>query len=240
MMQQGQCTQGVVLYQKRLERGMSYVELLSQNGKEHGVVHLSARKERGQIIGQDVFVERMSRPSSALPRLALSLQEEHSFLTLMDAPLSLLVWRAALDLCRVLSSSEDSARALLLLVNLREELLKNKGGQWKTTYVQLELAVLQMIGFGMNIEACVVTKEREHLRYISPKTGAAVVESVGRPYARQLFTYPVLFMKIVRNDRDAVGLDEFFEALSVTGFFLKKYVKKNLMRDQIVVWGEHE
>ena len=50
-------------------------------------------------------------------------------------------------------------------------------------FVRFELAVLNDLGFGLDLSACAATGLRTDLVYVSPKTGRAVCRTAGAPYA---------------------------------------------------------
>ncbi|UNM06223.1 MAG: DNA repair protein RecO [Holosporaceae bacterium] len=64
---------------------------------------------------------------------------------------------------------------------------------WAHLYVLFELHLLQEVGFGLKLKSCAVTDSREMLSYVSPKTGCAVSQEVGAPYAEKLFPLPSFF-----------------------------------------------
>ncbi|MGL4405846.1 MAG: DNA repair protein RecO, partial [Notoacmeibacter sp.] len=52
--------------------------------------------------------------------------------------------------------------------------------------VRFEIALLQELGFGMDLTTCAMTGVREGLAYVSPKTGRAVTKEAGEPWAGKL------------------------------------------------------
>lgn len=70
------------------------------------------------------------------------------------------------------------------------ELLKTSKGFLPTDYIKLELDLLTEAGYGLKLDSCVVTGNRDNLCYVSPKSGQAVSEEVGKPYADKLLPLP--------------------------------------------------
>ncbi|MCY4413395.1 MAG: DNA repair protein RecO C-terminal domain-containing protein [Alphaproteobacteria bacterium] len=241
-MQQGAVVAGIVLYQKALMRGTSYIEMLSEDeGALKGVVSLDKKKLSisGSIEGRFCRGERTSRMYRDLPFWDISDVGDGLYAELLHAPMPLLIWKSALDVMRVIREPASPKEIYNILLRVREDARQSADSlYWRASYVALELYVLQSLGFGLNIHSCAVTNEKENLFYISPKTGAAVVEKVGAPYADKLLPYPDLFAKIIRKNVCSASDSEFFQALDVTGFFLKRYVKRSLVREQIFVWRE--
>ena len=89
--------------------------------------------------------------------------------------------------------------------------------QWFLTYMEYELELLNELGFGLDLERCAVTGQKTNLMYLSPKTGRAVCEEVAQPYLKHLFKIPPFWLQ-----GGEVPLDQFYQALLITGYFLQK------------------
>ena len=89
---------------------------------------------------------------------------------------------------------------------------------WLTYYCRFEFYLLSFLGISLDLEKCSVTGCFDNLRYISPKTGKAVCEEVGRPYHNRLYAYPHF---IVQN-ADYPTSQEIKDLLMMTEFFLQK------------------
>lgn len=238
-MLQGSVIQGVVLFKSNLVRGTTYLEILSkQYGKVKGIVRLDKKDAMRHIVGKTVVCENTSRQQADMPFFSVQhVCDKESFLPIMNAPLPLLVWQSALDVCRLSPESEGCRDVVEKLEDVRAGALSHAVHDvWKAAYIALELCILRVMGFGMRIHECAVTKSQDDLTFISPKTGASVVEKVGRPYARRLLAYPSAFAKILRKSTFSLSDKEFFDALSVVGFFLQKHSRRYLMREQMMLW----
>jgi DNA repair protein RecO (recombination protein O) len=88
-------------------------------------------------------------------------------------------------------------------------------------YVRFELAVLNDLGFGLDLLQCAATGSRENLDYISPKSGRAVSREAGLPYRDKLFLLPD-FLKA--SSREAANRESLIEAFRLTQFFLSRHV----------------
>lgn len=87
--------------------------------------------------------------------------------------------------------------------------------------VKFEIALLQELGFGMDLTSCAMTGAREGLAYVSPKTGRAVTKDAGEPWAEKLLALPA-FLRAGANMRpDAEMLSS---AFALTGHFLTRNV----------------
>lgn len=88
--------------------------------------------------------------------------------------------------------------------------------------VRLELAVLEELGFGLDLAACAATGETEDLAYVSPKSGRAVGRAAGAPYADRLFTLPPFLL--ARGANASPTREDVAAGFRLTGFFLNAHV----------------
>ncbi|WP_105435447.1 DNA repair protein RecO [Neorhizobium tomejilense] len=88
-------------------------------------------------------------------------------------------------------------------------------------FVRFELAVLNDLGFGLDLTECAATGGRENLVYVSPKSGRAVSREAGMPYADRMLALPGFLGEGVASaaDRDSMA-----EAFRLTGYFLHRHV----------------
>lgn len=88
-------------------------------------------------------------------------------------------------------------------------------------FVRFELAVLNDLGFGLDLEQCAATGGRDDLAYVSPKSGRAVCRAAGLPYADRMLMLPgfLLAGAVASADEESLA-----EAFRLTGFFLNRHV----------------
>lgn len=91
-------------------------------------------------------------------------------------------------------------------------------------YAHLEVLLLQELGFGLNLSRCAVTGKTENIKYVSPKTGNAVTEEVGKAYADQVFIIPPFLQTHTSNPLP----EEVKQALALTGYFLHKHMTETI------------
>ncbi len=56
--------------------------------------------------------------------------------------------------------------------------------------VRFELAVIEALGFGLDLTACALTGATEDLAWVSPRTGRAATRAAGLPHAAKLLALP--------------------------------------------------
>ena len=88
-------------------------------------------------------------------------------------------------------------------------------------FIRFELAVLNDLGFGLDLSECAATGSRDDLVYVSPKSGRAVCRAAGAPYGDRLLALPD-FLSPERS-RAANG-DTLADAFRLTSFFLNRHV----------------
>lgn len=93
-------------------------------------------------------------------------------------------------------------------------------------YALFELELLTHCGFGLDLTHCAVTHSTNNLAYVSPKTGRAVAESVGAPYANKLFHLPAPF----KNQDLQWTITSILDSLTISGFFLEKMMTEHLKK----------
>jgi DNA repair protein RecO (recombination protein O) len=86
---------------------------------------------------------------------------------------------------------------------------------WPVAYLQWELALLEELGFGLDLSACAVTGQAEDLAYVSPKSGRAVSAEGAGEWAGRLLPLPPELLGVVTEDLAGVA-----EGLITTGYFL--------------------
>ena len=89
---------------------------------------------------------------------------------------------------------------------------------WPAVYVRFELAMLDELGFGLDLSSCAATGNNDNLTHISPRSGRAVSASAAEPYLDKLFALPPFFL----NAGAEVTASDILAGFEVTGFFLGK------------------
>lgn len=87
-------------------------------------------------------------------------------------------------------------------------------------FVRFELAVLNDLGFGLDLTECAATGLRTDLIYVSPKTGRAVCRTAGAPYAERMLSLPAF----LGEGQKAADRDSLAAAFRLTAHFLNRHV----------------
>lgn len=84
---------------------------------------------------------------------------------------------------------------------------------------RFELALLDDLGFGLDLSSCAATGTTEDLTHVSPKSGRAVCRSAAAPYLDRLLPLPSFL-----TARGNAGPHDIEDAMRLTGHFLQSQV----------------
>ncbi len=87
---------------------------------------------------------------------------------------------------------------------------------WPLAYLHWEVALLEEMGFALDLSRCAVTGTTEGLELVSPKTGRAVSRAGAGEWADKLLPLP----PVLRGEGDAEPAD-IVAALAMTGWFIE-------------------
>lgn len=102
----------------------------------------------------------------------------------------------------------------------RSAALLDRLGQpgWPLDYLHWELALLDEMGFGLDLTACAVTGARDGLAYVSPKTGRAVSRAGAGIWADRLLPLPGCLLGQPGTAAEIAA------GLRTTGHFLERHL----------------
>jgi DNA repair protein RecO (recombination protein O) len=92
---------------------------------------------------------------------------------------------------------------------------------WPALLARWELALLDELGFGLDLTQCAATGINDDLVYVSPKTGRAVSASAGEPYRDKLLALPQFLLP---GRKAAVTSGDVESSFALTGHFLQTRV----------------
>lgn len=90
---------------------------------------------------------------------------------------------------------------------------------WAGALARYELLVLAELGFGLDLERCVVSGTAEDLAFVSPRSGGAVGRVAAAGYEHRLLPLPAFL-----REGGPAGWADVFAALAITGRFLERDV----------------
>jgi len=97
---------------------------------------------------------------------------------------------------------------------------------WPALYVRFEMALLQALGYGLDLSECAATGSTENLTHVSPRSGRAVCAGAAEPYLDKLLVLPPFL-----RGQNKVGDGDIIDGLTLSGTFLKTRVFHTQNRD---------
>ena len=94
---------------------------------------------------------------------------------------------------------------------------------WPLAYLQWEAALLNEMGYGLDLDACAVTGATDGLCYVSPKSGRAVSRQGAGEWAERLLPLPPALL-----GQGQGGNKEIADGLETTGYFLANRMAPDL------------
>ena len=91
---------------------------------------------------------------------------------------------------------------------------------WPALLARFEMALLEEIGFGLDLSCCAATGVIEQLEYVSPRSGRAVSRDAARPYLDKMFVLPQFLLDPSANASE----EDVQKAMELTGHFLERRV----------------
>lgn len=209
--------EGIVLSARPHGEASVVLELLTRRyGRHLGLVHGGRSRKMRPIVqvGNHVEAYWKARISENLGHYAVELREGLAA-KLMDDPGALAAMSSMASLLRLLAERDPHPN--LFEVTLFVLSFLKEGDVWPALIVRWELALLEELGFGLDLATCAATGRTEDLIYVSPKSGRAVSAEAGESYKDRLLALPQ-FLKSAGSP--SAGLEEVRAGLELTGHFL--------------------
>ncbi len=209
---------GLILGVKKHGESSVILELMTRgHGRHFGVVRSGRSKTMQPVLqaGNEVAAVWRARLEEHIGAFAVepALLRTHA---LLDDAFALhgVNWLAAL--LRLLPERDPHPG----LYDMAGALLANLGeASAPGLFVRFELAMLAELGFGLDLESCAATGQRDDLIYVSPKSARAVSREAGAPWAAKLLPLPGFLREAPGG---AVAPDEICDGFRLTGYFLER------------------
>ena len=216
--------EGVLLAVRKHGENAVIIDVLTQShGRHAGVVRGGAGRKQAPVL----------QPGAQLDLVWKARLEEHlgSFTVeplrsraaqVMTDPLALAGLSSTVGLlCFSLPEREIYANLYTISVNLLDLMCVTDA--WPLAYLQWEIQLLEMLGFGLDLSRCAVSGGIDDLTYISPKTGRAVAAH----HAGEWKTRLLPLVPCMKGEGNAEN-NEISEGLRTTGHFLEKWLAPSL------------
>lgn len=210
--------EGVVLSVRAHGETAAVVELLTRaHGRHLGLVHGGrSRKLRPVLqIGNHVDATWKARLADNLGHFGVELRRGFAAPLMEDAS-ALAAITSMASLARLLPERDPHPNLFEITLFVLGYL--NEAGVWPALLVRWELALLDELGFGLDLGICAATGGTADLIYVSPKSGRAVSAAAGEPYRDRLLPLPAFLRGGPAGD---VSREDILAGLALTGFFLE-------------------
>ena len=193
--------------------------LTPQDGMQPGYVRggRSRRLRPVLLAGNIVRAEYRSRTDDQLAGLTVELVRSRAPLLAEPLAAAAIDWTTALA-TTALPEGQAYPRVHAALDGVLTAIESAPSARiWAAALVRYELLLLSELGFGLDLSACAATGARDDLAWVSPKSGAAVSQAAGLPYADRLLPLPRFLMG--GGDADWAAIRD---GLRLTGHFLAR------------------
>ncbi|MFN3745581.1 MAG: DNA repair protein RecO [Hyphomicrobiaceae bacterium] len=210
--------EGIILGVRPHGETASVVELLTRaHGRHLGLVHGGRSRRMRPILqaGNHVEVTWKGRLAEHLGHMAIETRRAYAA-EVMDHPMPLAGLATLTALARLLP--ERDPHPSLYEVSLFVLGFLDAPDVWPALLVRWELALLEELGFGLDLTACAATGRNDDLIYVSPKSGRAVSASAGEPYRDRLLTLPPFLRG---RHQGVVSPGDLAAGFALTGHFLE-------------------
>jgi DNA repair protein RecO (recombination protein O) len=209
--------EGVVLGVRAHGETAAVVELFTRrHGRHLGLVYGGRSRRLRPVlqVGNHVDATWKARLADNLGHFAVELRSGIAALLMEDAA-ALTAMTSMAALARLLPERDPHANlyeiTLFVLGYLGERAV------WPALVVRWELALLEELGFGLDLATCAATGTSADLVYVSPKSGRAVSAEAGEPYRERLLALPQFLRGGAAGDVSAADV---LAGFALTGHFL--------------------
>jgi DNA repair protein RecO (recombination protein O) len=182
--------EGVVLSVRPHGEAGAVAELFTRgHGRHLGLVYGGrSRKIRPVLqIGNHVDAEWKARLADHLGHFAMELRRGFAA-EVMDDAAALAAMTSMAALARLLPERDPHPSLFEVMLFVLGYL--DDRSVWPALVVRWELALLEELGFGLDLASCAATGKTMDLIYVSPKSGRAVSGEAGEPYKDRLLSLP--------------------------------------------------
>ena len=220
--------QGALLSVRRHGETSAIIEVFTaRHGKHAGVVRGGTSRKIAPILqaGAQIDVRWSARLEEHIGTYAVEPIQSRAA-ALMSSRLTLAALNAATGLLTFcLPDREPHPHFYERTVAMLDHL--GQSDAWPLAYLRWELALLDEMGFGLDLSCCAVTGGIDDLAYVSPNSGRAVSAEGAGEWADKLLPLPHSLM----GHGDGQDMNDIARGLTTTGFFLKTRLAAGLGKE---------
>ena len=215
---------------------------------EHGAILRALTQEAGLVAGYVrggrsrrlrpilmpgnlVALEMRARTEEQLAGATAELLTSRAPLLAEPLPAAAIDWATSLTAATLPESQPYPALYAALSAVLDAIGAASSARQWAGALARYEQLLLAELGFGMNLDECVVTGASDDLAFVSPKSGGAVSRAAAAGYEARLMRLP----SFLRGADANPSLPDVIDGLAITGHFLDRDLLDGRNRDLLSV-----
>jgi DNA repair protein RecO (recombination protein O) len=213
--------EGIILSVKAHGETAAVAEIFTRaHGRHLGLVHGGRSRKLRPILqtGNHVDAAWKARLADHLGHFTLELRKSYAAQVMEDAT-ALAAMTSMATLARLLP--ERDPHPSLFEVTLFVLGYLDDPEVWPALMVRWELALLDELGFGLDLASCAATGSKQDLVYVSPKSGRAVSAGAGAPYKERMLSLPPFLAKGYQGPTTKADVAA---GLELTGHFLETRV----------------
>jgi len=192
--------------------------MVAGRGRQVGLIRGGRSTKLGATLqaGNTVQVTWRARLEEHLGTFTLELLEGRAAALIADRS-KLYASQLVCEHLRLLPERDPHDRLLAMAERILDfdGLLTDLAGE----VARFELALLEELGFGLDLTSCAATGTTRELTHVSPKSGRAVSRAAAEPYLNRLLKLPAFLI----GDAEA-SAEEIADAFRLTGHFLDMHV----------------
>ncbi|MBY0559082.1 DNA repair protein RecO [Hyphomicrobium sp.] len=213
--------EGIVLSVKPHGETAAIVDLWTRaHGRHMGLVHGGRSRRLRPVLqpGNHIDAEWKARLADQLGTMSVEMRRAFAAEAMDDAQ-ALMALSSITSLTRLLPERDPHPN--LYEITLFVLGFFNDATVWPALLVRWEMALLDELGFGLDLSQCAATGSNDQLIYVSPKSGRAVSASAGEPYRDKLLALPQFLTK---QRSGAVTMQDVSIGFALTGHFIEKHL----------------
>ena len=183
------------------------------------------------IPGNLVALELRARTEDKLAGATAELLESRAPLLAEPLPSAAIDWVTSVTAAILPESQPYPALYSALSAVLDAIGAASSARQWAAALARYELLLLAELGFGLNLDECVVTGSPNDLAFVSPKSGGAVSAGAAAGYEERLLRLP----PFLRGVGATPSMEDVLGALAITGHFIDRDLLDGRNRELLAV-----
>ncbi len=221
----------VVALRPHGEHGAVVRLMTPEHGLQAGYVRGARGRRLGPVLlpGNQVEATLSARTETQLAQATVELTHSRGPLLAEPLPAAAIDWACALT-ATALPEVQPYPRLYAAFDGLLAavEAAPSASG-WGAAMVRYELLMLAELGFGLDLERCVVSGGNDELVAVSPRSGRAVSAAEAEPYSPKLLPLPPFVLH-----GGTATWPEILDGLALTGHFLMR----DVITDRVAPVGE--